>query len=70
MAVSKEEAILSDEGYEILKKKYAKEIDALIEEFSREHEEEKRLHEEYQKQHPESKTLEEYLISDVELPFQ
>lgn len=70
MAVSKEETILSDEGYEILKKKYAKEIDALIEEFCREHEEEQREHEEYMKQHPNEKTLEECMLAFEELPFQ
>lgn len=70
MAVSRNEIILSDEGYEILKKKYAKEINELIEQFCREHEEEQREHEEYMKQHPNEKTLEEQLLSMEELPFQ
>ena len=70
MAVSKEDTILSDEGYEIIKKKYEKEIDELIEEFSKEHEEEQRQHEEYMKQHPNEPSLEEYLSALEELPFQ
>ena len=70
MAVSRNEIILSDEGYEILKKKYAKEINELIEQFCREHEEEQREHEEYMKQHPNERTLEEQLLSMEELPFQ
>ena len=69
MAVSKDETILSEEGYEILKKKYAKEIDDLIEAFTKQHEEEQREHEEYIKQHPEAKTLEEVMLSFEELPF-
>ena len=70
MAVSEEDTILSDEGYEIIKKKYEKEINELIEEFSREHEEEQRQHEEYMKQHPNEQSLEEYLSTLEELPFQ
>ena len=70
MAVSKSDIILSDEGYEILKKKYAKEIDTLIEQFCKEHEEEQREHEEYIKQNPDEKPLEEQLMSLEELPFQ
>lgn len=50
-------------GYDILKEKYAKEIDELIEEFQHEHEGEQRQHEEYMKQHPEQRSFEE-------LPFQ
>lgn len=69
MAVSKDETILSEEGYEILKKKYAKEIDDLIEAFTKQHEEEQREHEEYIKQHPDAKTLEEVMLSFEELPF-
>ena len=69
MAVSKDETILSEEGYEILKKKYAKEIDDLIEAFTKQHEEELREHEEYIKQHPDAKTLEEVMLSFEELPF-
>lgn len=69
MAVSEEETILSDEGYKILQKKYAKEIDELIEDFTRQHEEEQREHEEYMKQHPDEKTLEEVMLSFEELPF-
>ena len=70
MAVSEAECILSDEGYDILKEKYAKEINELIEEFQREHEEEQRQHEEYMKQHPEQKSLEEQMKEFEELPFQ
>lgn len=70
MAVSKEDAILSDEGYEVIKTKYEKEIIELIEEFSREHEEEQRQHEEYMKQHPNEQSLEECLSALEELPFQ
>lgn len=70
MAVSEMDTILSDEGYEIIKKKYEKEIDELIEEFSREHEEEQRQHEEYMKQHPDEQSLEECLAALEELPFQ
>ena len=69
MAYSEAETILSDEGYEILQKKYTKEIDELIEEFTRQHEEEQREHEEYMKQHPDAKTLEEVMLSLEELPF-
>lgn len=70
MAVSKEEIILSDEGYEIIKGKYEKEIEELIEDFRREHEEEQLQHEEYIKQHPNEQSLEEYLLALEELPFQ
>lgn len=70
MAVSKAETILSDEGYEILKEKYANEIDEFIEQSCREHEAEQREYEEYLKQHPHEKPLEELLLSLEELPFQ
>ena len=70
MAVSKEDTILSDEGYENIKKKYEKEIDELIEELNREHEEEQHQHEEYMKQHPNEQSLEECLLSLEELPLQ
>ena len=70
MAVSRSESILTDEGYEIIKEKYAKEINELLEELQREHEEDQRLHEEYLKQHPNEQSLEEYLLSIEELPFQ
>ena len=69
MAYSESETILSDEGYEIIKKKYAKEIDEFIEQSCREHEEEQRELEEYKKLHPQEKSLEELLLSLEELPF-
>ena len=63
MAYSEAETILSDEGYEIIKKKYTKEIDEFIEQSCREHEE-------YMKQHPHDKSLEELLLPSEELPFE
>lgn len=70
MAVSREESILSDEGYELIKVKYAREIDELIEELRQNHEEDQRLQEECLKRNPIQETLSEYLPSDEELPFQ
>ena len=70
MAYSEAETILSDEGYEIIKKKYTKEIDEFIEQSCREHEEEHRELDEYMKQHPHDKSLEELLLSPEELPFE
>ena len=70
MAYSEAETILSDEGYEIIKKKYTKEIDEFIEQSCREHEEEHRELDEYMKQHPHDKSLEELLLSSEELPFE
>ena len=40
MAVSEGECILTDEGYEILKHRYGREIDSLLEDMKKEHEEE------------------------------
>lgn len=72
MAVCREECILSDEGFEIIKARYSKEIDAFIKDMARQHEQEEAeeniRYQEYTDTH--SRTdIKFTLPADEELPF-
>ena len=73
MAVSRSECILTDEGYEAIKRKYSDEIEKLLEEMNRQHEldedDEKARHKEYMELDSGTETDGFYISDDDELPF-
>ena len=73
MAVSRCECILTDEGYEAIKRKYSDEIEKLLEEMNRQHEldedDEKERHKEYMELDSGTETDGFYISDDDELPF-
>ena len=72
MAMSEADCILTNEGYEVIKNKYSKEIDDLLEEMRLEHEREEAEAAIRYEEHADTSTDTEFdfkLPDDEELPF-
>lgn len=73
MAVSKDECILTDEGYKTIKEKYSTEINELIKDMINQHEQDKMDEEkrylEYMRLNEKVSDKDNVLSTDEELPF-